>query len=269
MIYVMFRWVFAPVTLLCVLVLGGCGEDLPKSYPVLDAPVPPTVPGAETSATIILEMIEIDGVKFSEWQLANTLEPTRATPLRRSVQDWLREDKARLVETVVVHGKDGARSETKSVSEIVYPDEYRYPTMKTTETVTDPKDGNKTKTTTVEERMSGVAATGHAFATREAGTVLEVDCWIDSKARTVKIELAAELVHYFGNLEWQAVSGEDVDRLSAPVFDKNSFRTSLVLQSGVYGIVGSGAMPEAARSRKFSNPTLLVFVRADLNLPSQ
>ncbi len=248
--------------------LFGCGDGRPKSYPVLDSPLPPTFEGAEKAVAVIVEMIEVDGVLFSDWGLSNTLEPTRATPLRRSVQEWLRSNRARLVETVVVQGSDGKRSESKSVREVVYPSEYRYPIISRTETTIDPKDKNKTTKTTTEERMRGVAATGHVFSIQEVGTVLAVDCTIDSEAGTVTVDLAAELVHQMENLEWQAKSGEDVDTFEAPSFDRNSFRTSLTLQPGVYGFVGNGPLPESEQSKEFSNPTLLVFLRTDLNQPN-
>lgn len=266
MLAAMFRLLNVVAFVVCQIVLAGCGDGRPKNYPVLDAPLPPPVKGAEKSATIIVEMIEVDGALFSDWGLSNTLEPTRATPLRRAVQDWLRKDRARLVETIVVQGKDGTRSESKSVREVVYPSEYRYPIITKTETTTDPKDKNKKTTTTTEERMRGVAATGQVFSQQDVGTVLAVDCAID--AETVTVSLAAELAHQMENLEWQAKSGEDVDTFESPSFDRNSFQTSLTLQSGVYGLVGSGTLPESKQSNEFSNPTLLVFLRADLNQPN-
>jgi len=264
-----------PITLkvsICLLALTGCGKDEPvepKSYPVLDAPMPPPPAGAETSVSIMVEMIEADGGMFSDWQLDSTLEPTRATPLRRVVQEWLHEGSAALLETMVVHGKSGNRAESKSVREIVYPSEYLYPIKRTTVTTTDPKkkptDIDRTVTETTGERIRGVAPTGHVFATREAGTVLQVDSTVDPIARTVQIDLATELVHYFENLDWQATGHGETGQFTAPVFDTNSFRTSLTLQSGVYGIIGSGTLPPDIQSQNFSNPILLVFIRADLN----
>ncbi len=260
--------------LFAVSMLSGCGDDkgrpvMPEHYAILDAPMPPASKNLPPAAIVILEMIEVDGRLLNDWTLEHSLDPTRATPLRREVQEWIRQDKARIVETSAIHAQSGQRVKTSSVREIIYPSEYRYPTKTTVVTTTDPKKDpkDKTRTTkeTTEEVIKGVASTGHTFDTREVGTILEVKAQIDTASDMIEINLKSELVHYFENLEWQAVRDDDVEHFTSPVFEKNAYQTSFTLQNGIFGLIGSGTLPGPVRSEDLTDSILLVFVRADSN----
>jgi len=244
---------------------------MPDHYLVLDRPPPPTSENLPPAAIIILEMIEVDGRLLDDWTLEHSPDPTAATPLRREVEEWIRQDKARIVETSAIHAQSGQNAKTSSVREVIYPAEYRYPVKITTVTTTDPKKDPKDKTRTVkkstEEVIKGVAATGHVFKTREVGTILQVEAIIDPNSNLVEVRLRSELIHYFENLEWQAVRGDDVEHFTSPTFEKNAYQTSFTLQNGVFGLIGSGTLPKQIRSEQFTNPILLVFVRADTNQP--
>jgi len=254
--------------------LIACGEEeeqrnMPDHYSVLDRPFSPPSKNLPPAAIVILEMIEVDGSLLNDWTLEHSLDPTRATPLRRDVQEWIRQNKARIIETSAIHVQNKKRAKTSSVREIIYPSEYRYPIKTTTVTTTDPKKDpkDKTRTTkeTTEEVIKGVASTGHVFKTREVGTVLEVGVTIDPSSDTIKIDLASELVHYFENIEWQAMREDDIEKFSSPVFKKNAYQSSFTLQNGIFGLIGSGTLPEPIRSENLSDSILLVFVRADTN----
>lgn len=270
----MLRFAHTFVFVFTTVLLCGCGEEnmrsrMPDHYAVLDGPPPPVSEKIPAAAIIILEMIEVDGRMLNDWTLAHSLSPTRATPLRREVQEWVRQDKAHIIETAAIHVQNKKRAKTSSVREIIYPSEYRYPIKTTVVTTTDPKKGpkDKTRTTkeTTEEVIKGVASTGHAFKMREVGTVLEVSATIDPAGDTIKIDLASELVHYFENIEWQAMRSDDIEHFTSPVFEKNAYRTSFTLQNGIFGLIGSGTLPKPVRSENLTDPILLVFVRADTN----
>lgn len=270
----MLRVTFSFVVVFTAGLLCGCGEEdtsskMPDHYAVLDRPLPPVSEKLPAAAIVILEMIEVDGRMLNDWTLENSLDPTRATPLRRDVQEWIRQDKARIVETAAIHVQHDMRAKTSSVREIIYPSEYRYPVKTTTVTTTDtkkkPKDKTRTTKETTEEVIKGVAATGHVFKMREVGTVLEVEATIDPAGDTIKINLASELVHYFENLEWQAKRDDDIEQFTSPMFEKNAYQTSFTLQNGIFGLIGSGTLPKPVRSEHLTDSLLLVFVRADTN----
>ncbi len=270
----MLRFSHTVIFVFIAVLLCGCGEEerlsmMPDHYAVLDGPPPPVSEKMPAAAIVILEMIEVDGRMLNDWTLEHSLDPTRATPLRREAQEWIRRDKARIIETAAIHVQNKKRAKTSSVREVIYPSEYRYPIKTTVVTTTDTKKKlkDKTRTTkeTTEEVIKGVAATGHIFKMREVGTILEVGATIDPAGDTIKIDLASELVHYFENIEWQAMREDDIEKFSSPVFEKNAYQTSFTLQNGIFGLIGSGTLPEPIRSGNLRDSILLVFVRADSN----
>lgn len=283
MITSMLRW-FAPILLaFLVLALSGCSDekpDRPDSYAVLDLPMPNPVE-LPPAALVLVELVEVRGQVFDAWIAGNTIDPTRANPMRRAVQDWVLEENARVLETSIVNARSGERGKTSSVREIIRPAEYRYPVV--TKTIEKPapeeEEGNEQKKKgsgenekpkvireTVEEVIRNVAPIGHVFETREVGFVLEVQVTVEPGSPIVDVVLAPEFVQYFENLDWEARSGDDVESFTTPVFEKNTLRTSVTLQSGVYGLLGVGRVPGGRTGEGgFDDSLVLFFIRADSN----
>lgn len=258
-----------------VLFLTACGEGTgtTAAYPMLDSDRIPATPSLPPAASVMLEMIEVESSRFADWALSHPVDPTSATRLRREVQEWMKSGKARLVETSVAHVRSGHSARIASVSEVISPTEYRYPLRQTVTMTTDQKkdinDNTRTVRTTVEEPLRGVAPSGHQFAAREVGTILEVAVEIDPEASTTRVTLSGELGHSMRTLHWTATAaGGDSESFEAPVFEKNAIQTELVLHDGAYGFVGAGKLPESRRSLENKDSLLLLFLRADSNQTS-
>ncbi|MEM7699351.1 MAG: hypothetical protein AAF236_13220 [Verrucomicrobiota bacterium] len=266
------RWNRLSLLIFTAALIIGCNDEsteIAESYPMLNRTATPPTADTPLAATVILEMIEVDSELFSEWSLSNQVDPTQATSFRREVQRWIKDERARVYETAVINGRSGGRSSSQSVREVIYPGEYRYPIRETVTVTTDttkpPNDETRTVRETVEETLRNVAPSGHAFTTREVGMILKVDLSVREGGATAEVALAAELIHYFEDLDWSAAVGGDEETFAAPVFEKNAYQTRVTLPHATYGLIGGGSLPDSIRSAEFDDSMLLVFLRADCN----
>lgn len=250
--------------ILCaVTLLSGCAEP---GYVMLqpdggsDLRLPPSV-------CVLWEIVAVDAEAFSGWVLENPLDPGNATPLRRQAQAWIREGDGRIVETSVVQVRSGQRAKVASVREVFAPTEYRYPVRLSVTTSTS-GGGSNTVRTTDEEPLLMVAPTGHGFVAHPVGTTFEVQAEIEEGA--IRLALSGDRIHSMEALSWTAkASGGDAESFDAPVFDKNGITSEIILQDGIYGLMGSGTMPNHSADHSRPESQLLFFIRADSNQISQ
>lgn len=257
--------------LMAVAAVSMTGCKRPNSadeYIVLNTSPQPLPDGLPAEATVIVETIEVEGGLFNDWLLENALSPRNANPLRLAVQKWIRKGNARIIETVSVRNQSNTKSTNRSAQEIVYPTEYGYPSIRKSDQPKPDPDNPDKKITPVDaaEIISRVAPTPRKFETEEVGTILEVETMIDPATGVIDLTLSPDWIASWKTLPWTTTNGEDEETFHSPVFDRTAITTSITLQSGVYGFLGSGALPESEQSDSIREGILLVFVRADTDV---
>jgi len=224
-------------------------EQAVLEYPMLNVEPQVLSKHFPAEAVVILEMIEVEASLFSEWMIGTPLLPIQATALRREVQRWGRSEDARLCETMAVHTRSGQRSSTRSGREIIYPSVYADAMANELSEVDRPS-------------SSGVSLTPITFKMKEVGMAFSVEAEIDGVTGVIDLKLDPSLAYYLENMDWE-MQGQLV---KSPIFEGTGIITEISLQDGIYGFLGSGRLPEAARSEEFEDPILLTFVRVDSNI---
>lgn len=225
-----------------VAALAGCGCEERPVYAMLQGEALPLPEGTPAQGTVFVELLEVEAGLLVDWLGENVVSSSNAVGLRGAVQDWKGMGKARLVDLVAVHVRNGVPAEIGSVSEIRFPEGDEPGRVRQ-------DDG---------ERVD-VTGTGEApqlprrFAKRDVGMVLEVTAVMDGKPGLVDVSLSPDWGWYL----------EDVGDM--PVLGGTGLATEVSLRSGVYGFLGCGRLPEESRWERLRDGVVLVFVRADVD----
>lgn len=205
---------------------------------------------AERQIHILVEFIEVDHVEFSDWMLANRLSGD-GTPLRMDVQEWIRDERASILESVMVTARSGQRAKTESITEMVYPTEF------------DPAEIPHTLTQAEDTDSAITPINATAFETRNVGVTLEVDPVLGADNTTIDLNLAPELVKLEGYTIWP---NEDIDaefRAELPTFYTMKTTSQVTTLDGRYAFM-STLRPLEPSDPKRKNALVLLFVRADV-----
>jgi len=208
------------------------------------------VAGSEKQIHIIVEMIEVEHLDFSDWLLSHYLEHN-ATEFRRTVQEWVREGRGAILETTTIMARSGQRAKSESIDEYIYPTEYDPPQI--------PKD--VTLSDQAEAPVTGVSPT--AFETRNLGRTLEVDPVLGADDVTIDLNLTPELVELEGINEWTSPDIDEKFKTTMPTFYTQKITTQVTTLHGEYTFLGT-TRPLKAADPKRKDPIVLNFVRADV-----
>ncbi len=205
---------------------------------------------AERQIHILLEYIEVDHLDFSDWMLENRLAGD-GTPLRKEVQNWVRQEKATILDSVMVTARSGQRAKVESIHELFYPTEFTPPQMPNTLTQAD-------------DAPSPIGPlTCTAFECRNVGITLEVDPVLGADSTTIDLNLAPEIVQLEGYTSWPSDVMDPLFRADLPKFYTMKTTTQITTLDGRYGIL-STLRPLNPSDPKRKDALVLVFVRADV-----
>lgn len=234
---------------------AGTGQLIVRNtkdqHELVEAYLQSIVGGLEKQIIIIVEMIEVSHVEFSDWLLNNEMEGD-STAMRGAIQEWVRAGRGSILETVLVTARSGQRAKTESIREEIYPTEYdpaAVPESVTLAAGADPP-------------ITGMSPT--AFETRNVGTTLEVDPVLGADDITIDLNLAPELVKLAGYSDWPTEEADIRFKARQPTFYTMKITTQVTLHKGRYVLLGTTRPLEPADSRN-SNSIVLWFVRADLS----
>lgn len=205
---------------------------------------------AERQIHILVEFIEVDHVEFSDWMMENRISGD-GTPMRKEVQKWVRDDRATILESVMVTARSGQRAKTESITEMVYPTEFD--PAEIPHTITQAED--------TDSAMTPINAT--AFETRNVGVTLEVDPVLGVDNTTIDLNLAPEMVQLEGYTTWP---NEEIDaefQAQIPTFYTMKTTTQVTTLDGRYAFM-STLRPLKPSDKDRENALVLLFVRADV-----
>ena len=191
---------------------------------------------------IFHEWIEVDHSFFSNWLFENPLT-TDGNPLRNQAQKWIKENKATVIESVLVSGRSGQRAKVESVDEYIYPTEYDPPEIPNEVTL---QNGAKAPVT---------AATPTAFETRNLGHTLEVDPVLGADDYTVDINLAPEIVELEGIEKWHHQQEDIRFQVQMPTMYTQKITTIVTCQDGRYAFLGTTRPLKPADPKITKNPS--------------
>ena len=206
----------------------------------------------ERQLHIIVELIEVEHAWFSDWLFENRLD-SDGTPLRRKVQELVREGDAKVLESMMVTARSGQRAKAESVLEIIYPTVYEAPKIPNEVELRGRAEAPVT------------AVMPSAFETRNVGTTIEVDPVIGRDQLTIDLNLAPEKVEHQGYSIWPNDEVEARFKTLMPTYYTMRFSTQVTVIDGHYAFLGT-ARPMEGSQRGVKDPLVLGFVRADIGV---
>lgn len=178
--------------------------------------------------------IQIDAtfVDFSRKEI-ETLARTgnRAAPDTAALLKLWKSGQGTLLHTLKLITRSGVNAQVQSVSEVIYPTEFRMPAV-----------SNFT------DNMVSPLPVPDLFETREVGAILNVTSTVGPDKRTIEIVMAPEIT---APPEWQtlSVSGTDAQgkethlSIPEPVFHSRNITTSIVVRDGETVVLGGMENP--------------------------
>ena len=207
---------------------------------------------AEQQIHIYQEWIEVDHDLFSDWLFENRLDDD-GTKLRNQAQQWIKQGKATIIESVLVSGQSGQRAKVESINEYIYPTEY------------DPAEIPNTVNLTNGAEAPVSAVTPTAFETRNLGTTLEVDPVLSADHKIVDLNLAPEIVKLVEVVNWHNQQTDVRFQTQMPTFHTQKITTQVTARAGHYAFLGTTRPLAPADPKITRNPIVLQFVRPDVS----
>lgn len=205
-----------------------------------------------------VEYIEVSHRDYTEL-MALPRQNSDATPLRVKLAQMVEEDRAEVVDTLMVTAHSGQKATCESIQEMIYPTEYE---MSSHIEYVPPPAWIREMNNLARLR---VPPTSTAFETRNCGSTIEVEPMISIDDQTIGLRLVPELVipaGYVVHSEFTAIAGHQHQE-KLPVFVTQRVNTSVNCRDGEYVLLSVLTPSDAAgmldRTRK-----RMVFVKCDV-----
>ena len=180
--------------------------------------------------------------------------PKNSKEWREALTKLQKPPKSEMLATTTVTTKSGQRASSESVQEHIYATEYS------------PAQGRKPHSPPVPATTSGVdVPTPTAFEMKPAGLRLEVDPVVGPDGKSVDLNLAPELVRYFGEeptLKLPTEGGER-DVMTKPRFYSMKIQTAVTVGDGGSALIGT-LLPPDEDGNADGTQRVLVFVSVKL-----
>ena len=203
---------------------------------------------------IQVEFIEVPHETMTEL-LAEPRKAADDTPLRAKLQELVKEEKAKIIETQMVTARSGQKATTESIHEFIYPIEYDPPGV--------PCDMPTGSDRPVPPPRT-VPPIPVAWETRNLGSTLEIEPNIAVDGKLVDLRFLPMLVYHTGNKVWhEAVVGKDTHKIQMPDIYKIVADASVSLIAGQPFLMAA-VSPKNEKGEADFTKKVLIFVRADV-----
>jgi len=226
-------------------------RNTPEQFELIEAYIASLTQRGERQVAAIIEFIEVDVRILSDWIFENRLA-TDGTPLRKMLQNLVREGSARVVETSVINCRSGQRAKTESVSEFIYTSELEQQDLP--ESVNLMGDG----------RLQEAAVNVTAMEYRYVGVTTEVDAVIGADEVTLDLSLSPGLVAQGERTIWPNAEVNANSRQEMPGFHHSQIATQVTLLDGHYAFLGTLKTQKSGGDGS-ENKALAIFVRGDIS----
>jgi hypothetical protein len=183
------------------------------------------------------------------------------TQLRNKLAELIKQNKARVMETMLCTVRSGQKSNSYSLEEMIYPTEYEPATIP-------PQPEAKSEENKAPVTDVAIGPQPDSFETRNIGSTLEVEPIVGSDGKTIDLKVEPEIVYHTGQQMWSEWKGTQGDAsVKTPKFYVLRLSSSVRLSSGKPMLVAAQT-PKDPNGSPDAKRKLMVFVRADV-LPSQ
>jgi len=175
-------------------------------------------------------------------------EKKSGSVLHAAVLSYVKEGKAKIVDTEILMCRSGQRSKLESLREEIYPTEY------------DPPGAMMRPHSSFSPNIRGIIA----FETRNTGVSIEVEPSGTENEKYIDLNFAVNVVHAGLLVTWMEHKDQWGDAsIRMPFYERKSVQTSLILANGKFEFVNAFS-PKSPPPVPAVMKKILLFVRADV-----
>jgi hypothetical protein len=204
-----------------------------------------------------VEHVEMAHKDLTRLLMEDKADTADASALRMKVRELVEKDVAKVLDTQVVVGRSGQKSQTVSREELIYPTEFTLESM-------DEKITERMKQA-ISSPFPSNPATPTAFETRNLGSSLESEPTLDSDGHIIDLRFLSELTWHTGDTIWSESKDAlgNSHKIAMPDFYTMETNTSVTCIAGQYHLVGV-LSPRNAEGKLDSDRKVMVFVKCDV-----
>lgn len=255
----------------CGLVLWAEDEAVPEPFESGDAEAPVEEvdvfdPHAHLPkyVQVQVEFVEMAHEDLTKLLFLSDPESADATELRKTVAGMVRNDEAKVLETMMVVARSGEKATGEGIREYIYPTEYEPPELPSEVDLPD-KEGGMTPEDIKTMWLLRTPATPTSFETRNLGNTFEVAPNIGADGRIIDLTFTPEIVWHTGNTVWlETKDGQgNVSKIQMPEIYKLSVTTAITCIDGQYNLVAV-LSPKDQQGVTDPSRKVMVFVKCDI-----
>jgi len=205
--------------------------------------------------------VQVEFIEMSHEELTNLMIKPRAgandQDLRDACTKLVEQNKATILETASIIARSGDKASTESITEFIYPIEWKPYELP-----------NQLEVPGSDEAPKALELipqpTPTAFETRNLGTTLQVEPTLGEDSKNIALRLAPELVYHVGNenwSQWQTKKGDG--SIKVPTMYSLRLSTALTMIDGQPCLVAVQSPKDDSGKTDFTRK-IAVFVRCDV-----
>jgi Flp pilus assembly secretin CpaC len=205
--------------------------------------------------------VQVEFIEMPHEELTNLMTKPRSgandQDLRDACTKLVEQNKATILETTSVIARSGQKASTESITEFIYPTEWKpYELPNQLEA---PESDESPKALELIPQP-----TPTAFETRNLGTTLQVEPTLGEEGRIIDLRLDSELVFHAGNENWsQWVTKKGDGSIKMPTMYSIRLNTGLTMIDGQPCLVAVQSPKDDSGKTDFTRK-IAVFVRCDV-----
>ncbi|MAS93978.1 MAG: hypothetical protein CMO55_12355 [Verrucomicrobiales bacterium] len=203
---------------------------------------------------LIIEHIEVDQSDFSRWMLDNRLEAD-ATPLRKTVQDWVKRGRARIAEIVVLSLSPGEKARSSSGQNVPQPRAIHPPQIPGKVSL----DGKA--------KLKPIPAIQTEFVETDYGLILTVDPTFNERSGHYHLKIDSRNSEFGGYQQRPDEATKGDAPIQQPITHTSRIQTEIDVRAGEYAFLGStNPLPSERDARDARDDRIVLqFLRLDFS----
>jgi hypothetical protein len=211
-------------------------------------------------ARVQIEFVELSHEKLTDLLFMDDPASADGTTLRKQIQEMVKKDEAKIMETMVCTARSGEKALTECINEFIYPTEYEPSSFSSLPTETD-----LTPEKVELMRKLRTLSTPTSYETRNLGGTFEIEPTISDDGRLIDLRFAPEFVWHTGQNVWSEEKDADgnVAKSQMPKIYTMRITTALTCREGQYVMAGI-LSPKDAEGATDPTRKVMVFVKCDV-----
>lgn len=209
------------------------------------------------------ECVELSHEEMTKLFFLRNQSLADATSLRKELQAMVTQNKAKVVDTMMVVSRSGQKAATESILEYIYPTEYSLPTLPCG--MFDPNEITPEYIKNLDWMRKPVTPT--SFEPRNVGGVLEVEPTLSDDNKLIDLRFSWEVIDHEGEKIWMSYKDttDNTYKIEMPKFYTKRISSSISCVPASYTLVAT-IDPQNEKGVRDTSRKWLVFVKCEAQI---